>query len=290
MKDKKYNIRNYPDINESTNHMEIEVNFDEITKHLLVQRIINDYYIFTGILFILIGIALCFLGIFKNIIKIIISIIFAELFILIVFVFIFDFNKKWFEILFMSIGIVLGFGISYFCLRYFSIYKVILSITAGTIFGIYLFDIIFIRSDPQLILAILIDNILISSLSFLVIMNFIKKYYIFLNSIIGGYILARGISIISYKSLRYRELQIILYFRKEIDWKFYDEKNDGLNWDLYWVYDIIIFCFIIISILFYYFHSKYYSKTFEEEDSDSNLEEKGKIYRNFSLGIDEETN
>ena len=151
MKDNKYNIRNYPDLDENINHMEIEVNFDEITKHLLVQRIINNYYIFTGILFILIGITLCFLGIFKNIIKIIISIIFSELFIFIVFVFIFDFNKKWFEILFMTIGIVSGIGTSYFCLRYISIYKVILSITAGTIFGIYLFDIIFIRSDPQLI-------------------------------------------------------------------------------------------------------------------------------------------
>ena len=78
---------------------------------------------------------------------------------------------------------------------------------------------------------------------------------------------------------------------KRFEWEFFDKENNGLDWHLFWIYDIIIFCFIIISIIFYYFHSKYYSKKSEviEIESDELSEEKGKIYRNFSLGTDEQT-
>lgn len=45
IQDKNYYIANYPDIRSPTTNMTIHVNFDNITKHLLIQRVLNNYYI-----------------------------------------------------------------------------------------------------------------------------------------------------------------------------------------------------------------------------------------------------
>ena len=251
--------------------MIIEVNFNDITKHLLIQRILNNYYIMTGILFILIGIFLCFFGYYQNIIKIVVCFIFGELFTFIFFVIVLGINIKWFEILFILIGALIGTLLSYYSIKYSKFYKIIISLTSGIIFGIFLIDAIFIRSKPLLIYSILVDNIIISSISFLILIKVLKKYYIFLNSIIGGYILIRGLSLLLFKSLRYRELQLIIYFMKEFEWEFFED-NNGLNWELFWVYDLLITC-IIISIMFYYFHTYYISKSVCENGTDTESEE-----------------
>ena len=252
--------------------MTIEVNFNDITKHLLIQRIFNNYYIVTGILFILIGIFLCFFGYYQNIIKIFVCVIFGELFTFIFFVIIIGINVKWFEILFILIGAFIGILLSYYSIKNSNFYKVIISLTSGIIFGIFLIDAIFIRSKPLLIYSILVDNIIISSISFLILIKVLKKYYIFLNSIIGGYILIRGLSLLLFKSLRYRELQLIIYFMKEFEWEFFED-NNGLNWELFWVYDLLIFACIIFSIMFYYFHTYYISKSVCENGTDTESEE-----------------
>lgn len=263
-----YIIKQYPDIEQGKSDMIIEVNFDNITKHLLIQRIFNNYYILTGIIFILVGIFLCFFGYYQNIVKIIVCVVFGELITFIIFVIVIGISIKWFEILFIGIGIIIGIVISYYSILYLNFYKIIISLTSGIIFGIYLIDILFISNKPLLIYSILIDNIIISSISFLILVKVLKKYYIFLNSIIGGYILVRGLSLLLFKSLSYRELQLIIYFMKQFEWEFFEDENNGLNWDLFWVYDILILAFIIISIMFYYFHTSYYSKSICENETE----------------------
>ena len=283
LKGKNYNILNYPNYfsncgennyTNNSNHMKVEVNFDNITKHLLIQRILNNYYIFTGIIFILIGIFLCFFGFYQNIAKIIICIIFGELITFAIFVIYIGISVKYLEILFIFIGIVIGVIISIFSIKYINFYIVIISITAGTIIGIFLLDITFIVSTSMLIGSIILDNIIISSISFLIFLKMFKKYYIFLNSIIGGYILIRGISILLFKYLPYRELQLIIYFIGKFEWEFFENNNDEkLNWKLFWIYDILILTVIILSIFFYYFHSDYLSRSINENESDADIEE-----------------
>ena len=288
IKDKTYIIKSYPDIEKETTNMTIEVNFNDITKHLLIQRIFNNYYILTGIIFILIGIFLCFFGYYQNIMKIVVCVIFGELFTFIFFVIILGINIKWFEILFILIGAFIGILLSYYSIKYSNFYKVIISLTSGIIFGIFLIDAIFIRSKPLLIYSILVDNIIISSISFLILIKVLKKYYIFLNSIIGGYILIRGLSLLLFKSLRYRELQLIIYFMKEFEWEFFED-NNGLNWELFWVYDLLILTSIIISIMFYYFHTYYISKSVCENGTDTESEEIDNNNGNISKLIDRQS-
>ena len=43
LKDREYIVRNYPNIHTDSTNMTIEVNFDDITIHLLIQRIINNF-------------------------------------------------------------------------------------------------------------------------------------------------------------------------------------------------------------------------------------------------------
>ena len=260
--------------------MTIEVNFKHITKHLLIQRILNDFYILTGIVFILIGIFLCFFGFYQNIIKLIVSIIFGELITFMILEIFIGINKIYFEYLFIFIGLVIGLIISFFCIKYINFYKIIISLTSGIISGIYLIDIILIITFPFLIFSIIIDTIIIASIfSYIIIIKVLKKYYIFCNSIIGGYILIRGISILLFKSLRFRELQIIIYFMNKFEWKSLESFRNEIK--LFWIYDILIASCIIISMGFYYYHTEYYRKSTMEieseydDDDDDKKEEKG---------------
>lgn len=253
--------------------MEIELNFGDITQHLLIQRILNNYYIITGIVFLLIGIFLCFFGFYQNIVKIIVSVIFGEIFTFIVLVILIGFSRKYLELLFIIIGLIIGVIISYFSIFYIKIYKVILGLTTGIIFGIYLTNIVIYYYISQLINSILIDNIIISTISFLIIIKVLKKYYIFLNSIIGGYILIRGLSIVLFKYLKYREMQLIIYFIKRFEWEFFENNINILEWNLSWIYDLLIFCSIFVSMIFYYLHTYYYSRSDSDIETDNDSEE-----------------
>ena len=271
MKNREYIVISYPNINVSSTKMIIEVNFDDITVHLLIQRIINNYYIPTGIIFILIGIFLCFFGFYQDIAKLIISIIFGELITFIILVIIADISIKYFELLFIGIGLILGVIIAYFSLFYINFYKIIISFTSGIIFGLIFVNILFINNMTQLIISILADSIIISSISFYISLKILKKYYIFLNSIIGGYILIRGLSILLFKILRYRELFLMIYFMENHEWDYFDNSNRKLNWGYFWVYDLLTFVCIIISIYFYYFHISNYS---HKSDNETELDDK----------------
>ena len=278
LSNKNYNIKEFPKEGQELNNLIIEVKFDDITRHLSIQRIFNNFYIITGIIFLIIGIFLCFFGFYKDICKIIVCIIFGEIITFMILVIILDINIKYLEILFIFIGILIGIILSYFSILYMNFYKIIISLTSGFIFGLFLIDIIFMRFYYQLIFSILIDTTIISSISFIMLVKAIKKYYLFLNAIIGSYILIRGISILLFKSLRYRELQIIIYFMEKREWEYFDkEKNElKLEWEYFWIYDILMVVFTTISIIFYYLHTDYYTKSFQElenSESEENVEE-----------------
>ena len=251
--DRNYYIENYPDINSSKTNMTIHVNFDNIVKHLLLQRVFNNYYIFTGIIFLIPGIILCFLGIYETLVLATICFVFGQLIIFILCEMIIGINEKYFEFLLISIGLIIG-AISFFYSRKnLNFYKFVLGVTSGTIFGIFITEIFVFPSGFYLIFSIFIDNLLVSIASFLFIVYVIKKFYLYLYSIIGGYIFIRGISILLFKHFGYRELQLIFYFANRNEWEYFlhEESVKELQWNLYWVYDILIVAFIIISIIFY---------------------------------------
>lgn len=275
--DKQYTIKQFPEEGNSTKEMIIEINFNNFIRHLLIQRVLNDYFILTGIIFLLIGAFLCFFGFYEKIAKIVVCIIFGELKTFIILVIVIDIGKKWLELLFIFIGIVIGIALSYYSILNNNFYKIIIGLTSGIIFGNYLVDFILINCHSALIYSIFIDSLLISSISFIIIVKVLKQYYIFLNGVIGGNILIRGISILLYHSLRYRELQIILYFMKRHEWDYFDYKSKYMqDTELFWIYDILIALTMIISIVFYYYQYDDLSKTGEEDSEESNEEkEKG---------------
>ena len=254
--------------------MTVQVNFDGITRHLLIQRVFNNYYIITGIIFLIIGIILCFFGIFDVLPVISVCMIFGQIISFFVFEIIIGINKKWFEFLYIAIGILIG-GLSIFLsAKNQNIFKSILGITSGIIFGIYIAEIFIFSSSFILIYSVFLDTLLISIVSFLIIVRIIKKYYTFLYSLIGGYILVRGLSILLFKWLRYRELQIILYFIDRNEWEYIINNSKDDLWNSYYIYDILILVFIVISMIFYWIQRNFFkSKLLKSKKEEQNKTE-----------------
>ena len=269
-----YFISNFPNPEDSFTNMTVQVNFDGITRHLLIQRVFNNYYILTGIIFLIIGIILCFFGTFDVLPVISVCMIFGQIISFFVFEIIIGINKKWFEFLYIAIGILIG-GLSIFLsAKNNNIYKSILGITSGIIFGIYIAEIFIFSSSFILIYSVFLDTLLISIVSFLIIVRIIKKYYTFLYSLIGGYILVRGLSILLFKWLRYRELQIILYFIDRNEWEYIINNSKDDLWNSYYIYDILILVFIVISMIFYWIQRNFFkSKLLKSKKEEQNKTE-----------------
>ena len=269
-----YFISNFPNPEDSFTNMTVQVNFDGITRHLLIQRVFNNYYIITGIIFLIIGIILCFFGTFDVLPVISVCTIFGQIISFFVFEIIIGINKKWFEFLYIAIGILIG-GLSIFLsAKNHNIYKSILGITSGIIFGIYIAEIFIFSSSFILIYSVFLDTLLISIVSFLIIVRIIKKYYTFLYSLIGGYILVRGLSILLFKWLRYRELQIILYFIDRNEWEYIINNSKDDLWNSYYIYDILILVFIVIRMIFYWIQRNFFkSKLLKSKKEEQNKTE-----------------
>jgi len=268
-----YYIQNFPNITSCDTKMIVHVNFDDITKHLLLQRIFNNYYFVTGPIFIILGIIFCFLGFYENLILVSICILFGQIITFIICELIIGINKIYFEFLLISIGLVIGAISIYFSKKYLKYYKFVVGMTSGSIFGTFITEIFIFPFGVNLIFSIYINNLLISSASFLIIVYVIKKFYLYLYSIIGGYICIRGLSILLFKLMGYRELQLILYFAGSFEYEyFYDNPENGLpnelNWDNYWIYDLLIVVFIIISIIFYRFKKNLLNRKFKLKDEE----------------------
>jgi hypothetical protein len=246
----------------------------------LFQRVFNNYYIFTGVIFLIPGIILCFLGIYETLVLVTLCFVFGELITFVLCEMIIGIHKKYFEFLLISIGLIIGVISVLISRKNLKFYKFVLGVTSGTIFGIFITEILVFPSGYYLIFSIFIDNLLVSILSFLFIVYGIKKFYLYLYSIIGGYIFIRGISILLFKHFGYRELQIIFYFASSNEWEYFlhEESKNELQWNLYWIYDILIVVLIIISIIFYRIQRNILKKKSkikdEEEYYDENETEK----------------
>ena len=276
MTERNYYIQYYPDINSSHTNMTIHVNFDNITKHLLLQRVLNNYYLVTGFIFIIPGVILCFLGIYENLVTFTTCFVFGQLIIFIICELAIGIGKKYLEFLLISIGLIIGAISFYLSKKHLKFYKFVLGMTSGSIFGIFITEIFVFPNGYQLIFSIFIDNLIISAASFLFFVYVIKKFYLYLYSIIGGYIFIRGFSILLFKYFGYRELQLILYLAGSFEYEYFINENSRreLQWDQYWIYDILIVVFIIISITFYKLQRNYLKrKLILKDDEEYDAEE-----------------
>jgi hypothetical protein len=255
-----------------TGNIEIHVNFQEYTEYLLIQRFLNDYWIFTGIIFLLIGIYLMILAQNKKATKFIISIIFGEMFSFTIACGLFGLKVKYMEWCLFFVGLILGIFIGYFSLGGNRLHRTILAMTSGYIFGIVVFDFIFCHQNYKLAEILLTDSILIFVGITIVGVFLAPEYHYLCDSIIGSYIFIRGISVLMQKLgkfWRFRELQLLLFLlnRYELYYANYFYNN---YWPIYFIYDIFIVIFMGVSMLYYI--SKAVGK--DEDEEEDNSEEK----------------
>ena len=267
-----YEINNAPSGQESVQYMDlpvpnsdmnqqcdrtlkINVDLENITDQLLIQKFFSDYYIMTGIIFVILGIYLLFFAKFKKSTKFIINIIFGEICIFTLFIGLAGIHYIHMEWAFLIAGLALGGFGGYFSLGGNKLYRVILSLTSGYIFGLIFFDIIFTHLCTRLSQILLFDTLIIFMSLFLLIICFQHPFHYFFDSIIGGYLFMRGLCLLmkdAGKYTRYRELHLLLYLigKNEIELAEYYYKE---SWPIYYVYTIIMILLIAGSIVYYYF-------------------------------------
>ena len=253
----------------------ITFDFDKKKEHLLIQKFCNNYWFFTGLVFLAFGAYLLVLAQNKKATKFIVGLIFGEILIFTCACGIFGLKYEHMEWPLLVVGFFVGGFLGYFSLKNNKLFRKYLSITAGFILGLIMFDIIFLHQNFQFTEILLTDSILIfMGLSFIII-YLLPEYHYFCDSIIGSYLFIRGISILFYKLgkyARYRELQLVLYLinNMEFDYaKYYYEEK----WPIYYIYDIFIFVFMIAS-MFYYFIKAVGKDDDEEEEEEKNPEQK----------------
>ena len=237
---------------------------------MLAQKFFNDYWYFTGIVLFILGIYLMILAQNKKATKFVISVIFGEIFAFSIACGIFGLKVKYMEWILFIVGLLIGGFIGYFSLEKNSLYRKFLSITAGYIFGIFMFDIMFLHQNYQVLSILLTDSILIFMSLFFAFIYLLPEYHYYCDSIIGAYLFIRGISVFLSKLGkygRYRELQLILYLINnfEFDYAKYYYKE---QWPVYFIYDIFIFLFMGVSILYYYYKAVGKDEDDEEEEQD----------------------
>ena len=174
---------------------------------------------------------------------------------------------------FFIIGLVIGLFLGYFCLGGSKLYRVILALTAGFIFGIIFFDIIFTHLCSRLSEILFTDTVIIFMSLFVLILTLQHSFHYFYDSIIGSYVFVRGICLLFKdvgKYARYRELNLLLYLigKNEIELaKYYYNES----WPIYYVYIIIMFLIMGGSIFYYYL--KLYKKDEEDlSEKDENMQ------------------
>ena len=249
----KIEIIEYPNVDECNSTLIINYNKEYATDYLLLQITLNNAYIFTGIIFIFIGIFLCFLSfIFQSITKIVISLVFGQLIM---------FNiamicignttklKQYLFILIIGLGLVISAPFIYFTRNVEKIYSIITSFSAGYITGIFIYQIFFFRTNSVLSQTILIDAIIISTTTFIGLNLIIPRNVIYYPPFIGSYILIRGLSLFIYNLSDkggFGDLHLLIYLIRLQESDLVDEyfQND---YKYFYIYLIVIGIVLIAS-------------------------------------------
>lgn len=278
-----------PDANVKRNcydTLEISVNYKKHTDYLLIQKFFSDYHYFTGVVFLIIGVYLLGFAQFKKITKFTVGVVFGEISSFTFGVGLIGIKYIHMEWAFFIIGLALGGFVGYFCLGGSRLYRVILAFTAGFIFGVIIFDVLFTHLISRLCQILLFDTIMIFMSLALLIIHLQHSFHYFYNSIIGSYILVRGFCLLirdAGKYARYRELQLQIYMltKNEVDMArhFYEEL-----WPTYYVYTIIMFIVMGGSIVFYYF--KLYNKD-EEAQYEKEKEAQNKLLKDKTTSLED---
>ena len=278
-----------PDANVKRNcydTLEISVNYKKHTDYLLIQKFFSDYHYLTGVVFLIIGVYLLGFAQFKKITKFTVGVVFGEISSFTFGVGLIGIKYIHMEWAFFIIGLALGGFVGYFCLGGSRLYRVILALTAGFIFGVIIFDVLFTHLISRLCQILLFDTIMIFMSLALLIIHLQHSFHYFYNSIIGSYILVRGFCLLirdAGKYARYRELQLQIYMltKNEVDMArhFYEEL-----WPTYYVYTIIMFIVMGGSIVFYYF--KLYNKD-EEAQYEKEKEAQNKLLKDKTTSLED---
>ena len=195
-------IIEYPNVSECNSTLKINYNREYAIDYLLLQITLNKAYIFTGIVFIILGVFLSFLTfMFPFITKIVISLVFGQLIMFnIAMIFIGNNTslKEYLFILIIGLGLVVSVPFIYFVRKVDKLYSIISAFSAGYVTGIFIYQIFFYKANSVLSQSILIDVIIISTSSFIALNIIVPRNVIYYPPFIGSYILIRGISLFIY--------------------------------------------------------------------------------------------
>ena len=268
-------ILEYPDINNCTPILKVSYNKEYAKDYLLLQKVLNDYYIITGIVFILLGVFLCFFSVkFQAITKIIISIIFGQLIIFnidLIFINNSTALKDYLFILIILLGLVIATPFVYFTRKLEKLFNIILSFSAGYICGVFIYEIFFFNTNSVLSSSILIDVLIIFTSFFIGLNLIIPSNSIYYPPFIGSYILIRGLSLFIYNIFDnggFGDLHLLIFLIKLREEDLVEEYFEN-DYKYFYVYLIFIGLLLIVSeIIIFLKHKIDRALSFSDLDDD----------------------
>ena len=256
-------IDKYPeDLNNCELNLTLYYNKEYATDYLLIQQVLNNWFIATGIIFIILGIPLCFLVLkFPSVIKILICLVFGQLVFFNIYIIFIGNNtsmKNNLAILIIILGIVISLPFMYFTRTHDRLYSIILSLSSGYICGIFIYEIFFYNTNSAITESILIDVILIFTSSFVGLNIIIPRNYIYYPPFIGSYLLIRGISLFIYNATDkggFGDLNLLIYLIKLQEADLVEELFDN-DYKYFYIYLIFIGLILIVSEVLIFLKNK----------------------------------
>ena len=187
--------------------------------------------------------------------------------------------------LMIFLGLLIGGVMLYFSLKNDRLYLILLSFSSGFVNGIFVFDMCFIGTSCRLSPAILVDVILIFSISFIALIQIVPKNSIYYPPVIGSYIFIRGISLIVYNSsgkVGYRDLQLLLYLLRLHEYDLVDQYLDE-DFKYFWVYVVFNAILLALSEIFNYITNKNIVESFIDDETEENDNKRELIGKKFDI-------